>query len=733
MCTRPILLSLAVTLGLGLSARANDTFDRICVPGLPHAVQIGQCEQSLPAGYCDCNANGVYDPCEPDCNENGMVDECDILFGSSTDCSAPGPEPGNGIPDECEADCDSDGLPDGCESDADADLSSDDCDNCPLTANNDQADADADGHGDACDNCPWIANASQTDGDGDGIGNACDNCRNAANFDQGDEDGDGDGDMCDNCITVVNSAQFDADQDGVGDACDACTDTDHDGFGNPGFAAGTCAVDNCPQAANLDQADCNADGVGDACETVAAERDADFDGACNGVDNCAASANSDQLDSDSDGAGDACDECAGYPDDADCDSDGIPDGCEADRCVTPGACQGSTCADFDDNGHCDMCEPDCNGNLQADYLEIQYGVAADCNGNDVLDECEQVFAAGPRYLRVEPLACTGEGQPFALRVESVESQCVAMVSMVPSPPAVPLQFANLVEATAATTQLYRTDWSAVHIGDTEIMPSASYKVYAEFEDGAQAYLGRTQTWIWGDTNGDSFVNADDVAQVQNRFAGLVSADLTPQLDLAPAAVDRVTNLGDLLALLDAFAGQSFAEAFGYDDPCATQQQTASPADTPAAEILLLPTGPTVQPGGLLEVRVMIDGDAELRGYQLAVDATTAEGKSLELHDVRVDSSDKDYVFAGRTTVPAVDVRRGRIANALLAGTVTPAADAYLATFVFRVPQSSAGSIRLHVRRGDDSQLRAAATEEVAWKATPTTVTIRSGKSVRARF
>ena len=42
------------------------------------------------------NINGLPDECEPDCNENGFPDFIDIAFGNSND------ENGNGIPDECD-------------------------------------------------------------------------------------------------------------------------------------------------------------------------------------------------------------------------------------------------------------------------------------------------------------------------------------------------------------------------------------------------------------------------------------------------------------------------------------------------------------------------------------------------------------------------------------------------------------------------------------------------------
>jgi hypothetical protein len=113
-------------------------------------------------------------------------------------------------------------------SDKDGDGIIDDNDNCPDTANSDQADTDGDGTGDVCDD----------DRDGDGIANAEDNCPDVSNADQADADGDGTGDVCDdsdsdgvldsvdNCLNTANPNQEDIDGDGIGDVCD---DSDSDG------------------------------------------------------------------------------------------------------------------------------------------------------------------------------------------------------------------------------------------------------------------------------------------------------------------------------------------------------------------------------------------------------------------------------------------------------------------------------------------------------------------------
>ncbi len=66
-------------------------------------------------GHCgesdDIDANGIPDECDEDCNGNGLPDGFDIAEGLATDCDA------SGVPDVCEAlvDCDANGVADICQ------------------------------------------------------------------------------------------------------------------------------------------------------------------------------------------------------------------------------------------------------------------------------------------------------------------------------------------------------------------------------------------------------------------------------------------------------------------------------------------------------------------------------------------------------------------------------------------------------------------------------------------
>ena len=69
-------------------------------------------------------------------------------------------------------------------------------DNCPNTANPDQADSDSDGIGNACDNCPNTINPDQADSDGDGVGDLCDADGGGTGGDDSDGNGGGGGGSC---------------------------------------------------------------------------------------------------------------------------------------------------------------------------------------------------------------------------------------------------------------------------------------------------------------------------------------------------------------------------------------------------------------------------------------------------------------------------------------------------------------------------------------------------------
>ncbi|MDP7037639.1 MAG: thrombospondin type 3 repeat-containing protein, partial [Myxococcota bacterium] len=227
---------------------------------------------SVPA---DSDCDGKIDAIESSLDD-GDGDSINDQSDSDDNDGANADPDGDGTPNSSDDDDDGDGL---CDPGIGADIA-DVCtasgDNCPTTANADQANVDSDALGDVCDadidgddycnpsacgivaeqcaeandNCPSVDNADQTDTDADGAGNACD----------GDDDNDGVDDGDDNCVLVPNGDQANTDGDINGNACD--TDDDDDGIAD--------GDDNCPLVSNGTQEDTDDDGVGDACEVSAA-------------------------------------------------------------------------------------------------------------------------------------------------------------------------------------------------------------------------------------------------------------------------------------------------------------------------------------------------------------------------------------------------------------------------------------------------------------------------------
>ena len=218
------------------------------------------------------------------------------------------------------ADDDHDGVPDG-------------IDNCTDVTNPDQADSDGDGVGDACEAgaLPNIPDTPGTpdvpdvpapgeDSDGDGVLDSEDNCPTTANPDQADSNGDGAGDACEEVVVPeqpdepepsdppIETPEQDSDGDGVPDVSDGCptdaaktsagqcgcgvADTDSDGDGVPN------CKDGCPSDAAKTSAG--------KCGCGVADTDSDGDGVPNCKDNCPNKANANQADYNSDGVGDAC-------------------------------------------------------------------------------------------------------------------------------------------------------------------------------------------------------------------------------------------------------------------------------------------------------------------------------------------------------------------------------------------------------------------------------------------
>lgn len=194
--------------------------------------EVDNCRFAANANQADWNRDGIGDACA-DADFDRVVDSLDNCRFKSNPDQRDGD--GDGVGDGCDVDGDGDGIcyaapqtivggyPPGWPSGG----CSSQNDNCPMTANADQADADGDGRGDLCDSCKNAPDEG-LDTDGDRVDNACD----------GDDDADGVGDGTDNCPLVANADQLDLNGNGVGTVCDASEQVSVDPHGGKVFYEG---------------------------------------------------------------------------------------------------------------------------------------------------------------------------------------------------------------------------------------------------------------------------------------------------------------------------------------------------------------------------------------------------------------------------------------------------------------------------------------------------------------
>ena len=190
-------------------------------------------------------------------------------------------------------------------------------------------DGDGDGVPDLLDNCPATANADQADFDGDGLGDPCDPDLDGNGSDDpadGDYDGDGLVGSADLCpFWPASGEQIDVDEDSIGDDCD--NDIGNDGVDDAVMAlceaaSATGVATDIDGDGVLDCVDDDSDndGLSDVQETALGldplTADADGDGVMDAQDRFPVDA-TESFDQDGDGAGDTAD--------LDDDGDGVSD------------------------------------------------------------------------------------------------------------------------------------------------------------------------------------------------------------------------------------------------------------------------------------------------------------------------------------------------------------------------------------------------------------------------
>jgi hypothetical protein len=296
-------------------------------------------------------------------------------------------------------------------------------------------------------------------------------------------------------------------------------------------------------------------------------------------------------------------------------------------------------------------------------------------------------AVGSRWIDVTPPA----GLPsVALKVSAAGLGCLP----------------KYVDATGALTAspVFQSSaqWGTVHVGDRPIVPSTAYTVQAEVTAGTPIGSGVATTWAWGNANNVDDVNVFDIVCALDGFQGTF-ANCTPfGVDQTSGAVTHpvTIDLGDVLAILDAFSGTAYSDG----TPCASSfaaqagKTSVRTATDPSGQLTLVPSATTISSFGTVRIDVYGDRLEDVRGYQVAVEATGGSAGALVPVEAAVDTARDDRLFSGQTSFPVSDSRGSRIGGALWHGAETTALRVYLGSFDFRADALAAGTFRVGFRK-----------------------------------
>lgn len=364
-------------------------------------------------------------------------------------------------------------------------------------------------------------------------------------------------------VETASGASQDCNQNSRPDECEPFVDCNHN-----------AVRDSCDISTGFDT-DCNANAIPDECDLASAP-----------VIDCNANSRIDSCDI-ADGTSDDCNDNA-VPDECDfadgtskdCNDNDIPDDCESmadcDHNGELDICQidAKPRLDCDLNGILDKCESqqDCNNNLELDFCELARGDAFDCDGNGLLDQCDiesgamldvnvnkipdpcefptlSMSAVGCRYLSIVPVPNTHQlairirGDASDSRVSCVDAYVQANGSLGP----------NAVFLLPAV-------WASMYVSDSEIIPSAIYRTYADYGDVGSPELSlpvSARTWAWGDFDNSGDLDLDDLSCMLNASSGNFNLCAWYEADMMGFVPNHVIDISDLTAFLTAFAGGSY--------------------------------------------------------------------------------------------------------------------------------------------------------------------------------
>lgn len=226
-------------------------------------------------------------------------------------------------------------------------------------------------------------------------------------------------------------------------------------------------------------------------------------------------------------------------------------------------------------------------------------------------------------------------------------------------------------------------------------------------------------------------------------ADLISAQTVPSaggsaisMTLTSGAADRLVRLmrehhADRLAVyqgstliaagtlsVDATTSRAAISDMAEGEVAAVTNLLRATGIVPAGPVLtLVPSSNSIQSGETINVDVFVSGVADLRAYQVSLEAVGGDGGRLAIGNVQVQSPRSDFVFAGMQKLDAADVNGGRVGSVLYNGGVDVAGQGYLGTFTMTASSYAAGTFIIRTRTdANSSMLLDSANDNIAFTA-----------------
>jgi hypothetical protein len=258
-------------------------------------------------------------------------------------------------------------------------------------------------------------------------------------------------------------------------------------------------------------------------------------------------------------------------------------------------------------------------------------------------------------------------------------------------------------------------------------------VRTDFGGGTRSAPNRATTGIWGDTNqtaGPSEPDVDDLVCEVYAFGGIFDDDCTERsADLMHCIPNRLIDVDDLVAVVDAYSGTTYPGSLGCPLACPGSPAGGGAPQGPSgpegpegpqfsqATIYLTADATVIKPGKPVTVRASVVSLVPLRADQVAVSVTGGTSATLDLETVTIDDTRTDYLFYGLADLPATDDQTARLAATLFSGSAPGSPQKYLGTFTFRASLDASGTFTISLRPAE-TLLRDGNSAAVTWTTGP---------------